>query len=199
MSLLKDLLTLKKTLIINGKRGLEENLDILLFQVLDEKIANEIRATDVANYFLSKAKDEKKMIQNFHLQSLVYLSQGIYIGAYNNTLFKDDIMAWDFGPVITDLYDKSRIYGNGFVSDYIGEYSGREIFEVKAKQVLEKVWQDFFINFNEKYENPVTEIAALMKSTKSAWYKYFIKENKKYNIIELRDIAKYHSTWIRPK
>lgn len=199
MSLLKDLLTLKKTLIINGKRGLEENLDILLFQVLDEKIANEIRATDVANYFLSKAKDEKKMIQNFHLQSLVYLSQGIYIGAYNDTLFKDDVMAWDFGPVITDLYDKLRIYGNGFVSDYIGEYSGREIFEIKAKQVLEKVWQDFFINYNEKYENPVTEISALMKSQKSAWYKYFIKENKKYNIIELRDIAKYHSTWIKPK
>jgi uncharacterized phage-associated protein len=199
MSILKDLLNLKKTLIINGKRGIEPELDDLLFKVIDDRILIEIKAIDIANYFLSKAKDEKMMIKNFHLQALVYLSQGISLAAYNIRLFNDDIYAWDFGPVIKELYEKTQNFGNGFVIEYLGDYAGKEIFEAKTKLILEKVWQDFFINYNEKYIDPINEISYLMRSRKSAWYQYFVTDNKKYCIIKIEDIASYHQSWITPK
>jgi Uncharacterized phage-associated protein len=98
-----------------------------------------------------------------HLQNLVYLSQCINLAAYNDTIFQEDVMAWDFGPVIPTIYNKLRTYGNGFVSDYIGEYAGKEIFTPKANLVLNKVWDLFVIDCLSKYKMQICTFQTWLK------------------------------------
>lgn len=197
MSVLVNLIELKKKLLINGNRGLTSNEDLLLFETIDKRIASEIKAEDVANYFIARAKQEKINLHNMHLQNLVYLSQCINLAAYNDTIFQEDVMAWDFGPVIPTIYNKLRTYGNGFVSDYVGEYAGKEIFTPKANLVLNKVCDLFVIDCLSKYKNANLYISNLVKGVGSPWHKIFIESEKHYDIIEPREMAKYYAKWIK--
>ena len=72
------------------------------------------RAIDVAKFLLYLgAKDDKvNDLSNLKLQKLVYYSQGASI--YNNKklLFSDPIEAWQFGPVVKEVYKEYNSYGS---------------------------------------------------------------------------------------
>lgn len=67
-----------------------------------------LRAIDIANYFvlLSDGGD----ITNLKAQKLVYFAYGHYLAKYNESLFEEAIEAWDYGPVIRDLYEVFKPY-----------------------------------------------------------------------------------------
>jgi len=48
---------------------------------------------------------------NLRLNKLAYFAQAYNLGLYNDVLFKEDIEAWKFGPVVRDIYDEYKIYG----------------------------------------------------------------------------------------
>lgn len=67
---------------------------------------------EVADYFLSKINEEYgDCISNLKLQKLVYFAQGFVLAITGKTLFKDEILAWQHGPVVRSLYDKYKDYG----------------------------------------------------------------------------------------
>ncbi|MFC1736958.1 Panacea domain-containing protein [Candidatus Hydrogenedentota bacterium] len=70
-----------------------------------------LTALDVAKYFLSKMSDEcGDVISNLKLQKLVYYAQGFHLALMGRPLFKEQIKAWQHGPVIPSLYDKYKEY-----------------------------------------------------------------------------------------
>ena len=62
------------------------------------KKKNQIRALDVALYFIKKGVDEKNPITNKKLQKLVYYSQAWSLVLNNEKLFNEKIEAWVHGP-----------------------------------------------------------------------------------------------------
>lgn len=75
-------------------------------------------AYDIANYFLYKANKDKELISNLKLQKLVYYAQGLHLAMYGKPIFREKIMAWNYGPVIPELYSKYKKYGaSGIPSD----------------------------------------------------------------------------------
>jgi uncharacterized phage-associated protein len=71
-------------------------------------------AFNIADYFLYKAQEEdQELLSNLKLQKLVYYAQGIHLAAYGASLYDDKIIAWQYGPVIPDLYRKYKHYGAG--------------------------------------------------------------------------------------
>ena len=69
-------------------------------------------AKDVANYFLSKTREEiGDNITHLKLQKLVYYAQGFHLAVYKTPLFDEPIEAWDHGPVVPALYKEYRVYG----------------------------------------------------------------------------------------
>lgn len=69
-------------------------------------------AEDIANYFLYKAqKDNQELISNLKLQKLVYYAQGIHLAMHGRPIFRDDIRAWNYGPVVPELYQKYKNKG----------------------------------------------------------------------------------------
>lgn len=54
-------------------------------------------------------------IQNLALQKILYFIQAEFLVTKNRPCFHDPIQAWDFGPVVPNIYLKYRFYGNGCI------------------------------------------------------------------------------------
>lgn len=75
-----------------------------------------IPVTEVAEYFLSKVNSEYgDCISNLKLQKLVYFAQGFVLAITGKTLFNEDLLAWQHGPVVRSLYDTYKTYGAGSI------------------------------------------------------------------------------------
>ncbi len=44
------------------------------------------------------------VITQLKLQKLMYIAQGIHLALYDAPLFKEEIEAWQHGPVVRELY-----------------------------------------------------------------------------------------------
>ena len=72
---------------------------------------NTVKAQDVANLLLYWANRDGDLISNLKLQKLLYYAQAWYLVNFDRLLFDDSIEAWDFGPVIPNLYRKYKRFG----------------------------------------------------------------------------------------
>ena len=71
------------------------------------------KALDIANYFLAKADGEAgDLISNLKLQKLLYYAQGFHLAMHGKALFKEDIEAWTHGPVVPEIYQYFKGYGD---------------------------------------------------------------------------------------
>lgn len=83
-------------------------------------------AIDIANWFLNENRkqmnfEDSEFITNLKLQKLLYYAQGCYLAQKGESLFKEDFLAWEHGPVIRTIYDKFKKFGaNGiqYEEDY---------------------------------------------------------------------------------
>lgn len=66
-------------------------------------IANKIiAATDI---------EHGELISNLKLQKLLYYVQGYNIAVFGKPLFENDIQAWQYGPVVPEVYDAFKKFG----------------------------------------------------------------------------------------
>jgi uncharacterized phage-associated protein len=72
-----------------------------------------LSATTVSEIILSLSKPEVgDTISNLKLQKLLYYVQGFNIAAYNKPLFTEKIVAWQYGPVVEEVYNKYKKFGS---------------------------------------------------------------------------------------
>jgi len=62
----------------------------------------------VANRFLERAVENGDAITPMQLLKLVYIAHGWMLGLYGRPLIRDDVQAWQYGPVIPKLYNAIR-------------------------------------------------------------------------------------------
>jgi len=55
------------------------------------------------------------LISNLKLQKLLYYVQGFHLAMYDKPLFKEDIEAWMYGPVVPEAYHYFKKYGDGHI------------------------------------------------------------------------------------
>ena len=61
-------------------------------------------AVDVAKYIVSYSTQQGKSISNLKLQKMLYYLWVDYYKSTGRELYVDDICAWQFGPVVPDVY-----------------------------------------------------------------------------------------------
>ncbi|MEO9166878.1 MAG: type II toxin-antitoxin system antitoxin SocA domain-containing protein [Aestuariivirga sp.] len=82
-------------------------------------------------------------MSNLQLQKLMYLTQMIYMGRHEGMkLFSAGFEAWDYGPVIPDLYHKLKGYGAEYVHNV---FDDALIFKLddQRRQVMDSVCEKF--------------------------------------------------------
>ena len=68
-------------------------------------------ALDVAKYVVCKCTNDNCPISNLHLQKILYYLQRDYL-RNGEALFSDEIQAWRFGPVVSEVYYNYCGYGS---------------------------------------------------------------------------------------
>lgn len=71
-----------------------------------------VTAKDVSDFFLQLSEPEVgDILSNLKIQKLVYYAQGLSLALNNEPLFEDEILAWEHGPVVENLYHQYKEYG----------------------------------------------------------------------------------------
>lgn len=100
-------------------------------------------AFDIAKYFLLRAQNEgQELLSNLKLQKLVYYAQGLYLAMNDKPLFKDKIEAWNYGPVVPNLYHHYKECGaSGIPAD--PDFSPAEVIGKKIIDFLDEIYGCF--------------------------------------------------------
>lgn len=93
----------------------------------------------VAKLLLDKAHGKKLQLTPMQLLKLVYIAHGWMLGLYSRPLIREEIEAWEYGPVIRDLYHAVKEYRSRPVQDIKGvpDENFDEIEENLIDQVLD--------------------------------------------------------------
>lgn len=70
----------------------------------------------IANRFLSLAREKGDSLTPMQVLKLVYIAHGWMLGLHGKPLIRDEVQAWQYGPVIPGLYNAMRGYGGSPVT-----------------------------------------------------------------------------------
>ncbi len=111
-------------------------------------------AIAVANEFIRAAKGTA--LSPMKLQKLVYYAHGWYLALHDEPLIEEHVEAWQFGPVIPELYREFKRYGNTDITRPATQmaYGTSEVYEPRvaddggassrsALEVIQSVWSAY--------------------------------------------------------
>lgn len=131
-------------------------------------------------------------ITHLKLQKILYFAQAYYLGGLSRPLFEEEIEAWQYGPVIREIYTLFSPHGNSLISETTVCPGGNPHSEIlpKDQQILkEKIW-DNYGRFSAWY---LVESAHSHDPWKDAWEKNGQGQNGQI-IIPKKTIQKYYGT-----
>lgn len=142
-------------------------------------------AREIAQYFASQ-HPEIEDLGNLKMQKLLYYAQGFYVAWSNGQrLFKEELQAWEHGPVQADLYHDLKNFN-------------KERVLLEAPQDLED-WEQSLIIFLEEIIRLFGDLRPLHLRNKThqetPWLESYNKEGKN-NIISISLLQDYFSTYI---
>lgn len=73
-------------------------------------------ALDIAKYIVSKCTSEMCPITNLQLQKILYFLQKGHLIKFGSVLFSDEIQAWQFGPVVPEVYYQFCGFGSSAIT-----------------------------------------------------------------------------------
>ena len=105
-------------------------------------------AIDVAKEFLRLADADKSPVTHLKLQKLVFFAQLTALCSRNEAIHNNKTIAWDYGPVVTELYDAIKRFGakNIPLRDENGTETlpdAKPIEDDDAKGIIRAVWLHF--------------------------------------------------------
>ena len=98
-------------------------------------------ARKVANELIQRATDSGRQLTPMQVQKLTYLCHSWMLGLYEKPMIKQPVVAWQYGPVITDVYGSLRRYGREPVRRLISfDDSDEPDFTTEESDLIDQVW-----------------------------------------------------------
>ena len=138
------------------------------------------KALDIANKIISKTDLEHgDTISNLKLQKMMYYQQGFHLAYFGTPLFDEDIVAWQYGPVVPSVYQEYKSFESNSIS------TSKEGISLSDDE------EELFNNVYEEYNQ--FSAVALMKMTheESPW-----KTTETNSVISRDKMAAFFKTQI---
>jgi uncharacterized phage-associated protein len=97
----------------------------------------------VANDFLDLARRDGEILDPMKIQKLVYLAHGWNLALHGDSLIKQNVEAWPYGPVIRSLYDEFKKYRASPIAEKASAPEGAETIGENPKRLIEAVWSKY--------------------------------------------------------
>jgi uncharacterized phage-associated protein len=99
-----------------------------------------ISARNVSDFFLTLCEPEAgDTISNLKMQKLLYYAQGFHLAFYNEPLFPEKIKAWQYGPVVVEIYNEYQEYSDGPIP--APRRINTKVFDAEKKDFLTEIYQ----------------------------------------------------------
>ncbi|MFB6349927.1 Panacea domain-containing protein [Moraxella sp. ZJ142] len=98
------------------------------------------QAMDVANYIVVKAAERHNPVTSLTLQKLLYYVVAKYVKLFNAKLIDEDIVKWQYGPVVKSVYGYFKIYWEP-ISEPVAYLTSRGIGNIRFADVDDIVFQ----------------------------------------------------------
>lgn len=94
---------------------------------------------DIAKYFIRCTNSEVEgTITNLKLQKLLYYAQGLYLALYNRPLYSEEVKAWQYGPVVEQIYREFKSFSRNPIPDC--ENFDAQIINNTDREFLDEVY-----------------------------------------------------------
>lgn len=93
------------------------------------------RALDIARYIIERCSSTNKTISNLKLQKILYFVQAEFLVSKDQPCFAEKIEAWDFGPVVPEVYYTYRMFGSANIP-CIGKSRVSQMISPSDKKLL---------------------------------------------------------------
>ncbi len=97
---------------------------------------------DVANKFIDLAKKDN-CLTNMQLQKMVYIAHGFNLALRDTKLYYEDTRAWNFGPVVPELYKELQKYGSSEVTEKIESDNLNDKFDKGSSAIIQAVYNNY--------------------------------------------------------
>lgn len=157
------------------------------FKEFEEIVKSDLKlsAIDIAKFFLAI-----QATSHLKLQKLIYLAYKKYLLKYKEQLFPEKIIAYNYGPVVEEVYQKFKKYGADIIETDSGpKYILKDIHLSQAlgRMLLvkesDKVVPILLETFEEYGDLTANDLVALTHSKNGPWDSVF----KKYQNCEITD------------
>ena len=141
-------------------------------------------AKQVASFFIKQASNlnGNNDLTNLKLQKLLFYAQAEYLRKHGQPLFKDQIEAWEYGPVVRDVYDWLKDCGAYQIDSFDVDLAD---FDNVDDDLLEEL-KDIFKKYN-KYS--ASFLVEKTHEKGSPWHQVYSKKTSN-SIIPITMIAK---------
>lgn len=150
----------------------------------------ELSSLDIAKYILSK----KMKCDHLKLEKLVYLCHADYLSNFKVPLFRDDVYAFEKGPVCEDTYQTLKKYPQYCCIEKPIDKMPIRSRILSSKEGLEKL-QSIDLTLKKYQGFKSDELVNITHSKNSPWFKCYIK-NIKYKKIPNDIIIEFHKNEI---
>ena len=121
----------------------------------------------VANDFILKAHEENLYLPPTKLLKLVYFMYGHYMQKTGEQLFPEHYQAWDYGPVVPELYN--RIHGKSAIDQLIANDEGK-LYVTNHNSEYGKDYYEVFDYVWKKYRvYSANNLSSLTHANNSPW------------------------------
>jgi len=144
-----------------------------------------------ANNLIIRAKIEKTVMTHLKLQKMLYILYARYLAVTGSALFAERFEAWEYGPVLSGLYQVLRDYDAKSIRNPVADSDGKI-------RMLSEDDANFGIVFSEVWNRfgrlTPYELVSLTHGEGSAWW----EAKEKYGLggfLDDDDIKKDGSDW----
>lgn len=97
-------------------------------------------ALNVSKYVIDYENSKHRSVSNLRLQKLLYFVQAQFLVSNKTSCFADDIEAWEFGPVVPNVYHHYKMFGSSCIPRSLeqGSYDIEESDKVLINKILDK-------------------------------------------------------------
>ena len=140
-------------------------------------------ARNVANQVLTIAQQEQHPLTPADLTRIVYLAHAFMLACHHIPLIKQEVEAWQQGPVISDLHQSIKFYGNKPVTQHISLPD--ETFTPAEQDIILSTWQ-----IHCSLEEP--ELTSITTAKGTPWHRKWHNTRDKSAVIRDEDIQKFY-------